>query len=533
MMYSTNVVDSGFDIWYEFATNKSALIIDDYDQIYNDLLPFRAMAPKELRDLTGVMVTDAANDMAAILVRNGVAELQEDIRPTHRWMVEGTARIINTFAQYLPDMDLALNLNDEARVAVPWTAVDALRSSATAQPLRPDNELSDNWSENRASTWPPTTHDHQSSHPTFIGVSFQHIFDGVVRPLCPPSSRAQSMNFWDHRSLCIECAKPHSLDQFLQNWTLAGDVCHQPDLANLHGFYLSPSALSFSQKLLPVFSQSKAPGFNDILYPSAWNYIDKVKYEPSDEHPDELFSKKDPALFWRGSTSEGFSGEGEWRGMTRQRLVNLGHDRSSKPASVLLPSAKKGSFIYKTLATSEIPTTLNLKTSIDIAEKAIRCDPPDCDAEVAQFGTVGRSDFQEHWKYKYLFDADGAGYSGRFLSFLQSHSLPFRTALFQTWMDSRITPWVHFVPIDLRLHAVWSTLAYFAGAKTVDKKDNEKVLEVLMEPNDKAGEFIAEEGRAWAEKALRKEDMEIYMFRLLLEWGRLTDDRRDELGFKP
>jgi hypothetical protein len=30
---------------------------------------------------------------------------------------------------------------------------------------------------------------------------------------------------------------------------------------------------------------------------------------------------------------------------------------------------------------------------------------------------------------------------------------------------------------------------------------------------------------------LRKEDMEIYFFRLLLEWGRLTDDRRDMIGF--
>jgi len=30
---------------------------------------------------------------------------------------------------------------------------------------------------------------------------------------------------------------------------------------------------------------------------------------------------------------------------------------------------------------------------------------------------------------------------------------------------------------------------------------------------------------------LRKEDMEIFMFRLLLEWGRLTDDDRDEIGF--
>ena len=47
------------------------------------------------------------------------------------------------------------------------------------------------------------------------------------------------------------------------------------------------------------------------------------------------------------------------------------------------------------------------------------------------------------------------------------------------------------------------------------------------------GEKIAEEGREWAGKVLRKEDMEIYFYRLLLEWGRMTDDRRDEgIGYK-
>lgn len=52
----------------------------------------------------------------------------------------------------------------------------------------------------------------------------------------------------------------------------------------------------------------------------------------------------------------------------------------------------------------------------------------------------------------------------------------------------------------------------------------------MMERRTEA-ETIAEEGREWAGKVLRKEDMRVYMFRLLLEWGRLTDDRRDELGF--
>ena len=49
--------------------------------------------------------------------------------------------------------------------------------------------------------------------------------------------------------------------------------------------------------------------------------------------------------------------------------------------------------------------------------------------------------------------------------------------------------------------------------------------------HDAESEKIAEEGRQWASCVLRKEDMEIYMFRLLSEWGRIVDDRREEVVF--
>lgn len=52
-----------------------------------------------------------------------------------------------------------------------------------------------------------------------------------------------------------------------------------------------------------------------------------------------------------------------------------------------------------------------------------------------------------------------------------------------------------------------------------------------MQAHSEEGEAIATAGREWAANVLRKEDMEIYFFRVLLEWARLTDDRRDELEF--
>lgn len=49
--------------------------------------------------------------------------------------------------------------------------------------------------------------------------------------------------------------------------------------------------------------------------------------------------------------------------------------------------------------------------------------------------------------------------------------------------------------------------------------------------HDVEGERIAFEGKEWAEKVLRREDMELYALRALLEFARVCDDERDSLGF--
>lgn len=162
-----------------------------------------------------------------------------------------------------------------------------------------------------------------------------------------------------------------------------------------------------------------------------------------------------------------------------------------------------------------------------IVDNIQRCGADDCSDQTSEFTPFATPiDFQTHWSYRYLLDLDGAGFSGRFLPFLLSRSLPLKAALFREWYDSRLTPWLHFVPLDLRGHGLWATLVYFTG---LDGQINNKHVKIAS--HEEQAEMIAEKGREWAMKVLRKEDMEIYMFRLLLEWGRLTDDRRDELGF--
>lgn len=520
----------GFDTWYKYATEKSSLIIDDFDSIYEDLRPFWALSPESIRINTRAIISDQWNEIAEVSIRSGEAEVGPNVIPTHRWMLDGVLSTMQGFVQWLPDMDLAFNINDEPRVAIPWKSLQRRQDYATD--VSSPTDLSNEWSPDRARKWRPLGEEEFPQRP-FEDHSFANSFAEYGSIACPPSSPARKLHPWDPRSLCTFCAAPHSDGIFLKNWTLSASPCHQPDLTYLHGFYLSPAAFKPSHSLLPVFSQSKAEGYADIRYPSAWNYIDKVKYEPSPTHPDLPFASKENSLFWRGATSEGLSKYATWKGMARQRLVHLANN-ATNPLPILLPHpSQPKSFAYRLLA----PSALGFKLDVAFVESIARCWDNDCDDQAAEFGLASKSDFQAHWRHRFLLDMDGAGFSGRFLPFLQSRSLIFKTAVFREWWDGRVFAWRHFVPVDVRFHGLLSTLAYFAGTNGgtrsgVATSAGETGEEMgRMEANVEAGEEIAEAGREWVSRVLRKEDMEIYMFRLLLEWGRLTDDRRDELGF--
>jgi len=232
------------------------------------------------------------------------------------------------------------------------------------------------------------------------------------------------------------------------------------------------------------------------------------------------FSEKAQTLFWRGATSEGYGIHGSWQGMQRQRFVHLANYAAGTDMIdlLLLDKGNVMGFTQERTPISRITAVTNI--SVSFVGEPTRCFGPDCDLQSLEFNFGPSVDFQDHWKHKYLFDLDGAGFSGRFLPFLESRSLVFRAAGFRQWFDERLTAWRHFVPVDGRLHGVWHLVGYFGGTEKGGGN-----------AHDVEAERIAEEGREWAAKVLRKEDMEVYMFRLLLEWGRIVDDRREEIGF--
>ena len=525
----------GFDKWYQYATERNSLIIDNFDTINNDLLPFWALSPQQIRERTWQMMSNPWHDASGLSIRNGKVEASPSkfMMPTHAWMLEGLVKMMGNFAEWLPDMDLAFNVNDECRIAVPFEVIEDMRRKGDAA-ADLETQVENTFSPDRAQGWNPLP-DEPNGDRVMREMSWQKMFHEFGNAGCSPNSPAKIQRYVNVGELCTSCTAPQSLGAFLANWTLANDICHQPDMSRLHGIYVAPAAFKASHDLYPIFSQSKVSGFNDILYPSAWNYIDKARYASTPEYPDLRFAEKNSTLFWRGATSEGFSsGGGQWKGMARQRFVHLANGvngTSSIEHAILVPSstspdAKEADYTYHALPLSAL--TALLPTDIQIATSIARCGGRDCDDQAHEFAPLAQpTDFQAHWGYKYLLDLDGAGFSGRFLPFLESRSLPFKAAVFREWWDERVTAWQHFVPLDVRGQGFWATLAYFAGIDgSVDGRKK-----VVVPGHAQEGERIAEAGREWAGKVLRKEDMEVYFFRLLLEWGRLTDERREEIGY--
>lgn len=55
--------------------------------------------------------------------------------------------------------------------------------------------------------------------------------------------------------------------------------------------------------------------------------------------------------------------------------------------------------------------------------------------------------------------------------------------------------------------------------------------EVRQKSRTDEAKYIAEQGMKWAERAVRREDEEVYLFRVLVEWGRVVKEEREELKF--
>jgi len=137
----------------------------------------------------------------------------------------------------------------------------------------------------------------------------------------------------------------------------------------------------------------------------------------------------------------------------------------------------------------------------------------------------------EQFKFKYLVDVDGHSFSGRWRAFLESKSLGFKATIFREWHDSRLFAWRHFVPMDNRFDDIYTLLTYFVGYGQPLEGHSAGSSAIYVARHDFEAQRIAQLSREWANKVLRRDDIEVYTFRLLLEYARIIDDNRDRIGY--
>lgn len=479
-----------FDHWYEFAKNHNVVLIDEYDTVYHSLKPFWGLPPSEIRQKAreAIGFHDPVglgdNSLLHVAIRNGGVNTGGQ---GPDWQKDATRKMMEGFAAFLPDMDLAFNVHDEPRVVVPNDILSQYlaRAEKTLASLSHDdavakNEFSQLSRSERAPVpdFPRTQFNKFAHQPTW----------NSARLSCPSDSPAKSVDETPKDAVDSFSVQPLG---FIVNATEASNICLSPSLSQRHGFFDRPNAFNVAQSLIPIFSQSKVSSFSDILYPSPWYWAGMAPYN---ETKDIKWEQKKGNLYWRGSTTGGFSRNGGWKRQHRQRAVTTINRNDTMK---ILAQQFEGSGWSIAEVQGE-----SLAHLFDVQFSYVgQCDPDDCTAQREFFGIVPAADRNDAWLSKYLLDLDGNAFSGRYYAFLESHSAVFKQAVFREWHEEWIVPWVHYVPVSMEMEEMAEVVRYF---------EMEEEGRVMVKQ-------IAEEGRDWARRVLRKVDFEAWLFRLLLE----------------
>ncbi|KAJ3578040.1 hypothetical protein NPX13_g2528 [Xylaria arbuscula] len=486
-----------FEKWFEFAHQRKSVIIDKFDQIEKDIFPFWSLQPQTIRD--GLDFLKGQPNIGVIRVADGKASHNSPADLSQRKSLDELVTIISTFSEHLPMMEIAINLQERPRVLVPWNEIGY--DFSMAKTINANKQITP--------AYQTQSHIEASQFATLEALA------------CPFGSPSRTDGNWDVRDFCDSCTSPHSREQFLEDWQKALDPCHQPDLFHLHDFYTTPHRFELYQELLPLFSGSKTAGFSDLLIPLP-------KTEPIDNHPGTTFNQKQDLVLWQGDVKDMPPATHDvLHGSHRLRLVHLIQNATATdriPMLLGVGSGKNSRFQYEHVPTAEGNSILPLRFSL--TGPAEGCEDANCKLIRDEFG-LEQANTEIDSRYVMLLDTHD-GPPPNLLQVLRSNSVPVISSIFHQWFTERLIPWVHFIPIDTRYHALHSTMSYFIG---LDGRGTLNGRKQITPGRTEDARWIAQQGRKWAEKTMRKEDMEVYLFRLLLEWGRVIDDNRDNVYF--
>ncbi|KAJ4408397.1 hypothetical protein N0V82_009716 [Gnomoniopsis sp. IMI 355080] len=515
----------GFDVWFREARKRGTVVIEDFfDRIHHDINPFWGLDPLEIRKM-------AHRQPQVIRVRRGNASFETD-NPDRPPFIQTWASLVSELSEHLPDLDMVVNVMDESRVLVPFEKMKTyMAEEAISRDLFSPDEAISSYTDYAALDLDPFLYE-----PDWI-TNDSNRYWNHVRAACPPDSPARSVEALPYFDQPIDDLYPlppvpYTHEGFVGNFTASQDVCRQPHMRGLHGTFIESVSMSTSHELLPMFGGCKLPQNNEILIPGAMYLTDDPFYEGGRDENLPWGKKKDGAI-WRGVASGGRNRKDNWWHLHRHRWVQTMNgtvvrrkeagDQEAGPTFQLPPPATP---YRKIEAVEKKQGSIGewLDVVADVGFNNLECFPMardefghqtdlGCDHTNNYFRVEETVPMTEQYEHKYLPDVDGHSYSARWRGFLRSSSCPLKATVYAEWHDDRLVPWVHFVPFDSSYQDIWSVLDYFVGG------------------HDDEGEKIAQQSREWAAKVLRRDDMLLYVWRLLLEYARVADPNRARLGF--
>ena len=507
----------GFREWYQHARKKNVHNIDDFEQIMDDLRPFWAVEPKVLRNLAANMWRDKAQGVSGIHIRNH--KIVTNMKDT--WRSDALVSLINKVVKFLPDMDIAMNTLDQPRVVVPWADMQALlEKESESRRMLPETVYE--YTADMEGLFNVMAEDDagETEDPGWFPAHGQQ-YMAIVKTACPPESPAG-----ENGTTVAEADGIYKdrLGGLITNFNRSTDVCTVgPQLADKHGLLFSSSSMIPTNRLVPIFSECKTSVNSDILFPANMYWLNDERYDYDGKYDMDWEDKKD-IMFWRGVTSGGTQNPENWRDMHRQRLVMQVNstEMAGKRVRVLTEQPeKRGEYEnYQEFQPSPFAAQY---TDVGFT-KTVGCVPDDCNFYKDVWTIKDEVPLAEQFKNKFLVDVDGHSFSGRWHAFLESKALGIKATILREWHDSRLFAWRHFVPLDNRYDDIYTLLTYFLGVGTSPESRMTASLaedsKAYVARHDTEGKRIANQGREWAKKVLRREDIEVSKPTGLGGWSR-------------
>lgn len=488
----------GFRDWYRYARDKNVHNVDDFEQIMDDLRPFWGVEPSVIRSLAAHMSEDEGAGVSGIHIRNKkIWKLTNN-----NWRADTFAKMLEKFVQHLPDMDIAMNRLDQPRLVVPWDDMQALLAKEVAsRHVLP--ESSAEWTKNMTGFLKDNDSSPVITDPQWFNAPGKQ-YMLIAKDACPPDSHARDDTF---SRASAEALYKEPMGGFIKNFNRSSDLCTVgPEIEDKHGMLFAPSSITASKSLLPIFGECKVSVNSDILFPANMYYADDERYAYNPEF-DYFWDDKDDTMIWRGVTSGGVNTADNWRNMHRQRLVQISNATvmSTKEVRIMSQNPDKPG-VYENFEHFK-PSDFALEhTDVGFTEAA-SCVPDDCSFYEGVWQYKPQTTLSQQFQSKFLVDVDGHSFSGRWHAFLQSKSLGIKSTIFREWHDSRLFAWRHFVPMDNRYDDIYSILTYFIGLGTPSRDSLRS--EPYVQRHDFEGRKLGRQGKEWASKVLRKEDLEV------------------------